>query len=114
MRLRRGNARPWFGAQGILADQGPLSGDLPGQVFMFAGIDYVQPASEYGNSPAACLQGCPVGDGINAPGQPADDGDPVAGQVGYNIFGDLSSVDCSPPGAYSRRQPTHPRRPARP
>ena len=87
---------PRLRAQRLFAHQHPVLGDFPRQLAVLRRVDDVQPAGHHADRPAARLQGRPVGDGINSPGQPADDGDAIGGQLVGHLLGHLAPIGRRP------------------
>jgi hypothetical protein len=89
----------WLSAQCVFAHHGPVFCDLLGQTGILLGVDDVDPAAQHGDRPAAGLQATAVGDGVDAPGHSADDGDPGPGHVSTQHARGFLAIDRCPPGA---------------
>ena len=103
MRFRCGNV-PASGcrARRRLADQGPVGGDLVGQLVVLRRIDVHHAAGQHGDGPAAGRQRAAMGGRVDAAGQAADDRQSGPGQA------PASRSACRRPYCVPCRVPTMP------
>ena len=66
--------------------------DLLGQLFVLRRVDDVDTRPKHRDGPSAGVQGRPMRYGVDATGQPTDDGDSLPGEVSSQMTGHLATV----------------------
>ena len=91
MRLRAGKCGR-SGAEGKFRHDGAVRGDLAVKLPVFRRVDHVDAAAHHGDCPAPRREGPAVGAGVDAAGQPADDGRAPLRKLPAELLRDIPAV----------------------